>query len=415
MRMLNFLDEINERARKAQSKIALYGEDIDLLKFSFPPQEDEVSSLSSLPQEIQEVAKSVGVDVHEKDRSGTYVQLDSSAIYKRVNNVYKNQLEIMSINDALDKYPEIYEKYWWKAVSVDQDKYTAFVQLNPMNGYFIRVFKGQNVEIPIQACLLLKENSSVQSVHNIIIMEEGSSAQIITGCSIHQKVKDGIHIGVSEFFIHNGAKLTFTMIHNWGEDFDVRPRSGTIIEDNGNFISNYVLLKPVRSIQMFPSAYLYGKNSHTKFNSIMYGLKNSLIDVGSKIFLKGNLSSGEAISRAVANDNSSINARGILISTNDNTKAHLDCRGILLSESAKIYAVPELLADGSPKADLSHEAAIGPIADEEVEYLMSRGLKRDDAVSLITTGFMDVKILGLPEQLENYIKGLIELTAKESL
>lgn len=415
MRMLNFLDEINERARKAQSKIALYGEDIDLLKFSLPPQEDEVSSLSSLPREIQEIAKSVGVDVQEKDRSGTYVQLDSSAIYKRVNNVYKSQLEIMSIKDALNNYPEIYEKYWWKAVAVDQDKYTAFVQLNPMNGYFIRVFKGQNVEIPIQACLLLKENSSVQSVHNIIIMEEGSSAQIITGCSIHQKVKDGIHIGVSEFFIHKDAKLTFTMIHNWGEDFDVRPRSGTIIEDNGNFISNYVLLKPVKSVQMFPSAYLYGKNSHTKFNSIMYGLKNSLIDVGSKIFLKGNLSSGEAISRAVANDNSSINARGIFISTNDNTKAHLDCRGILLSKSAKIYAVPELLADGSPKADLSHEAAIGPIADEEVEYLMSRGIKRDDAISLITTGFMDVKILGLPEQLENYIKKFIELTAKESL
>lgn len=415
MSMLNYLDEIKERARKAQNKAASFGEDIDLSKFSIPPEEKEIQSLSSLPDEIQEIAKSAGIDIQEKERSGSYVQLDSSAIYKRVNNIYKNQLEIMSINDALMKYPQIYEKYWWKAVSVDQDKYTSFVELNPFNGYFIRVFEGQTVEVPIQACLLLKENSSVQNLHNLIIMEEGSSAQIITGCSIHPKIEEGIHIGVSEFYIHKNAKLTFTMIHNWRENFYVRPRSGTIIEDGGNFINNYVLLKPVKSIQMFPSAYLYGENSHAKFNSIMYGLKNSLIDVGSKIILKSNMSSGEAISRAIAKDNSTINARGSLISINNNTKAHLDCRGVLLSEKAKIYAIPELLADGSPYADLSHEAAIGPIADEEVEYLMSRGLKREEAVSLITTGFMDVKILGLPEPLENYIKELIELTTKESL
>ncbi|HQF37448.1 MAG TPA: SufD family Fe-S cluster assembly protein, partial [Candidatus Dojkabacteria bacterium] len=143
--------------------------------------------------------------------------------------------------------------------------------------------------------------------------------------------------------------------------------------------------------------------------------KNSKIDVGSKIVLSGNNSSGEAISRAIANESSIINARGSLISVNNNTRAHLDCRGILLSEKAIIYAVPELLADGTPKADLSHEAAIGPISDEEVEYLMSRGVSRDDAISLITSGFMDVKILGLPDQLENYINELVKLTAKESL
>ena len=415
MQLKETMEEFKEKAKRAENKTALYGEDIDLSIYSLPQEEENISSLSSLPADLQEIAKSSGIDVQEKERSGSYIQLDQSTIYSRVNEIYKGQLEIISINDALLKYPEIANEYFWKTLPVDQDKYTAFSELHSKNGYFIRVFKGQHVEIPIQACLLLKENSSVQNVHNIIIMEEGSSAQIITGCAVHPKVDEGIHIGISEFFIKNGAMLTFTMIHNWSENFHVRPRSGAIVDDNGKFINNYVLLKPVKSVQMFPIATLKGDNSHAKFNSLMYGLKNSKIDVGSKIVLSGNNSSGEAISRAIANESSIINARGSLVSVNNNTRAHLDCRGILLSEKAIIYAVPELLADGTPKADLSHEAAIGPISDEEVEYLMSRGVSRDDAISLITSGFMDVKILGLPDQLENYINELVKLTAKESL
>ncbi|MGB9681705.1 MAG: SufB/SufD family protein [bacterium] len=405
---------IRDLAEKAKDKKAVYGEDIDISIFDEPEEHQEIDDLSKLPPEIQNAAISSGIDVTEAERAGSFVQLDHTVIYQKIQDAYKGQIEIMSITDALDRYPEL-KNYWWKAVAVDQDKYTAHAELYPMHGYFIRVLPGQKVDRSIQACLMLEENARTQNVHNIIIMEEGSEAQVITGCSLSPKVNEGLHIGITEYYIKKNAKLVFTMIHNWAPGFHVRPRSGAIVEDNGIFISNYVLLKPVKSVQMFPTARLIGENSKARFNSLLYGLKDSRIDIGSKIILSGKNSSGEAISRAIVADNSEIYARGTLIGQNNESKAHLDCRGILFSKEGVMYAIPELIADKAPGSILSHEAAIGPIAEEEVEYLMSRGLSKDEAVSLITQGFMDVKILGLPRHLENYIKRMIELTQKESM
>jgi Fe-S cluster assembly scaffold protein SufB len=403
-----------ELAKEAVNKKASYGIDIDLTIYDDAPEIEEYKGLDALPTEIKEAALLAGVDVSEKNRSGTYMQIDHSVIYKKIRESYEDKIEIMSINDALLEFPEI-ENYWWNAVNVNQDKYTANAELKPMHGYFIRVLPGMKVDRPIQSCLMLQENAKIQNVHNIIILEEGSEAQIITGCAIPPKVKEGLHIGISEFFIKKGAKLTFTMIHNWAEDFHVRPRSGAIVEENATFINNYVLLKPVKSIQMFPSAHLIGKNAKAQFNSILYGKKDSYIDVGSKLILSGDNSAGQAISRAIVDDEATIYARGTLIGKNDTVKAHLDCRGILASKNAIMYAIPELVAEKATHAKLSHEAAIGPIGEEEIEYLMARGLSKDEAVTLITQGFMDTKILGLPEMLEKNLKEMINKTSKESM
>ncbi|MGC8971201.1 MAG: SufB/SufD family protein [bacterium] len=407
-------DELRKLAESAIDKKAIYGEDINLSMFEEPEEKEVIDELSKLPPEVQNIAASSGIDITEKDRAGSFVQLDHSVIYQKIQSAYKGQLEIMDIRDALEKYPEL-EEYWWKAVRVDQDKYTAYAELHPVHGYFIRVFPGQKVDRAIQACLLLQENAKMQNVHNIVIIEEGASAQLITGCSIAPKVKEGLHIGISEFYIKKGARLVFTMIHNWAEGFYVRPRTGIIVEDNGTYINNYVLLKPVKSIQSFPTAILEGENSKAVFNSLIYGLRDSNIDIGSRIILRGRNSAGEAISRAIVADRSKIYARGTLIAQNNDSRAHLDCRGILFSNEGMMYAIPELVADKSPNSILSHEAAIGPIAEEEIEYLMTRGLSKDEAVSLITQGFMDVKILGLPKHLEDYIRKMIELTQKESM
>ncbi len=411
---LNYDDKLKQKALKALDKKAMYGKDIDLSLFEEPDETESIDELLKLPQEIQEAAVASGIDPTEANRSGSFMQLNHTVIYKNIQKTYDNQLEIMDINDAIAKYPEVREKYWWQAVPVDQDKYTAFSELQPAHGYFIRVFKGQKVDKPVQSCLMLQENARFQNVHNIIILEDGAEAQVITGCSLTPNVKKGLHLGISEFFIGKEAKLTFTMIHNWAQEFHVRPRSAAVVDDNGVFINNYVLLKPVHSIQSFPTATLIGEKSTASFNSILYGLSNSDIDIGSRIILEGKDSSGHAVSRAIVKDNAKIYARGALESIQDNSKAHLDCRGILMSPNGMMYAVPELIS-WAPGSYLSHEAAIGPIAEEEVEYLMSRGLNKDEAISLITRGFMDVKILGLPKMLEDYISEMIVATQKESM
>ncbi|HJX02083.1 MAG TPA: SufD family Fe-S cluster assembly protein [Candidatus Humimicrobiaceae bacterium] len=410
-----YLSDVRVRAEKAKEKKAVFGPDIDLSRYTQHIERGRIESLENLSQQAKEAAIMTGINIKEELRSGSYFQIDQSVVYESLNKAYEGKLEIMSTTDALNRYDWL-EDYYWKAVPVDQDKYTAQAALNMTHGYFIRVFPHQKPQYPVQSCLLVAENYVSQNVHNIIIVEEGAELQVITGCTLSKSGAEGIHLGISEFYVKKGGKLFFTMIHNWADNFHVRPRTWAVIEDDGSFVSNYVLLKPVKSIQAFPVAYLKGDRASAKFNTVVYGLKDSYIDLGSRIILEGKDTRGESIARTIAADESVIYARGDLVAkTRDYCLAHLDCRGIVFSNKAKIYAIPQLVSDGALKAELSHEASIGPIAEEQVEYLMSRGISKDDAVSAITTGFLNLDIPFIPEFLDKNIKEVIAATAKEAL
>lgn len=410
-----YLSDIKVKAEKARGKKALFGPDIDLSRYTQHIERGRIESLESLSHQAKEAAIMTGIDIEEKLRSGSYFQIDQSVVYESLNKAYEGQLEIMSTTAALSKYDWL-EDYYWKAVPVDQDKYTAEAALNMTHGYFIRVFPHQKPQYPVQSCLLVAESYVSQNVHNIIIVEEGAELQVITGCTLSKHDAEGIHLGISEFYVKKGGKLFFTMIHNWADNFHVRPRTWAVVEEDGAFVSNYVLLKPVKSIQAFPVAYLKGDRASAKFNTIVYGLKDSYIDLGSRIILEGENTRGESVARTIAADESVIYARGDLVAkTKGHCLAHLDCRGIVFSTRSKIYAIPQLVSDGASKAELSHEASIGPIAEEQVEYLMSRGISREDAVSVITSGFLNLDIPYIPEFLDKNIKEVIKTTAKEAL
>jgi len=411
----SYLREIEEKALKAVDKKALYGPDIDISKYTQHIERGKIESLEGLSKQAREAAIVTGINLKEEHRAGSYMQIDQSVVYESLSKSYEGQLEMMSTTEALNKYDWM-EDYFWKAVPVDQDKYTAQAALNMTHGYFIRVFPNQKPQYPVQSCLLVAENYVSQNVHNIIIVEEGAELQVITGCTLSKNDAEGIHLGISEFYVKKGGKLFFTMIHNWAENFHVRPRTKIIVEEDGSFINNYVLMKPVKSIQSFPVAHLKGDRASAKFNTVVYGLKDSYIDLGSRIILEGENTRGESIARTIAADESVIYSRGDLIAkTKGYCLAHLDCRGIVFSQKGKIFAIPELVSEGAMKAELSHEASIGPIAEEQVEYLMSRGISKEDAVSVITSGFLNLDIPYIPEFLDKNIKEVIKATAKDAL
>jgi len=410
------LAEIHAAALAAESKPAALGPDIDLSRFTTVSAFDEVAELESIERAIRETAFMSGFTTDETERSGSYFQLGRAPIYERVMQAYGNQLEIRGTQEALALYPEeMLEKWWWRCVDPGKDKYTAIAALHQTEGYFIRIKAGAKIEKPIQACLFISENRATQNVHNIIVVEDGAEANVITGCNIHTDVEEGLHAGISEFYVGKGAKLTFTMVHNWAEQFDVRPRTGIVVEEDGVYVSNYVLLKPVHSIQAFPVAKLVGDRSTAVFNSIVYGLKDSHIDLGSETQLIGAGTRSEALARTVSKDRSVVYSRGRLIGRNNDCKAHLDCRGIVQSPESTQWAIPDLASEGAPGAELSHEAAISPIAAEEIYYLMTRGMPKDEAVSMITRGFVNIDIPGLPDALRRQIDRAIEETAEEAM
>jgi Fe-S cluster assembly scaffold protein SufB len=410
------LEEIRLAAEAAKDKPAALGPDIDITRFTTVSEHDRIASLDSLQRQIKETALMSGFDTDESNRSASYFQLDRSPIYERVEKAFDNAIEIMSTQEALALYgDELIEKYWWRAVDPGKDKYTALAALHQTEGYFIRVKAGRKVEKPIQACLFVSESNVSQNVHNVIVVEDGAEANVITGCNVHTDVEEGLHAGISEFYVGKNAHLTFTMIHNWAEDFSVRPRTGIVVDEDGVYVNNYVLLKPVKSIQSFPVAKLVGDRSKAVFNSIVYGMKDSYIDLGSETQLIGEDTRSEAVARTVSLDESVVYSRGRLVGRTNSCKAHLDCRGIVQSEGSTQWAIPDLASEGAPGAELSHEAAISPIAAEEIYYLMTRGLPKDEAVSMITRGFVNIDIPGLPAVLRKQIDKAIEETSKEAM
>jgi Fe-S cluster assembly scaffold protein SufB len=398
------VEELKEKAKRAAEKKAVYGPDIELKVYtSKAPEHKKVQELKMLAPDYQRMSLSVGVDAAEAERAGSYFQLDTSVVYSKATS---ENVEVLSTTEALSKYDWLRD-YWWKAVAVDADKYTAKAALELSNGYFIRVKSGAKVIMPIQACMFIARESLSQNVHNIIIAEEDSELHIISGCRTSDDVTHGIHIGVSEFYVKKGAKLSFTMIHNWGPHVEVRPRSGAIIEEDATFISNYVCMKPVKSLQMYPTFKCMGENATALSSSLLYATEGSSMDVGSRVILSAKECKSDVISRVITNGGEVI-SRGNITGLSPDVKGHLECRGLILGEHGRVYAIPEL--DGAvPGVDMSHEAAVGKIAEEEIAYLMTRGLSEDEATAAIVRGFLDVDIKGLPPALKEEMRRAIQM------
>ncbi|MGD6852365.1 MAG: SufB/SufD family protein [Candidatus Bathyarchaeia archaeon] len=367
------------------------------------------SELTKLPHKILEEAQKAGLELQEKNRSGTFVHMDQQTIASKVNEAYEGKIELMDIKEALKKYPWL-EEYRWKLVSKDKDEYTKKVAEDYSGGYFMRIMKGAEIAFPLQSCLLITQRNLEQRVHNIIIAEEDSKAHIITSCLQHSTVPNASHLGISEIYVKKGALLNFTMIHQWSEQTLVRPRSATEIEDNATFVSNYVCMRPVRDTQMYPVAYCKGDHSRASFNSILYGHKNSLLDIGSKAVLTGRDSKAEMVSRAITREGSKMIVRGMIEGNTPDCKGHLECKGLIMDDVSFMQSIPELIAT-KKGVEITHEAAVGKISEKEITYLMTRRLSREQAVSLIIRGFMDVSILGLPDALNKEIKTIVDSSA----
>jgi Fe-S cluster assembly scaffold protein SufB len=369
---------------------------------------DYLPELSRMDAEDAQQLLNVGVDPSESGRSGSFIQMDRSVVHCKS---CQPGVEIMGISQA-QKQHEWLQDYIWKNVSPESDLFTSRVKETPHEGYFIRSLPGAKSHQPVQACLYIASEKFSQHVHNIVIAEENSELHIITGCATAPHLVSGLHVGVSEFYVKKGAKLTFTMIHDWGEKVNVRPRTVTRVAEGGIFISNYISLRPVGSLQMFPTTYLEGRGAVARFNSILVASKGSHLDVGSRVILSAPETRAEIISRGITTGGTII-ARGDLVGKVAGVKAHLECKGLILNNGI-MHAIPEL-SGHVPGVEMSHEAAVGKIDKREIEYLMARGLDEESAISTIVRGFLNVDIEGLPPALKQKLDQTVSETQKDMM
>ena len=229
---------------------------IDLSRFNFSGGENSapIEDLTRLPQEDQQRLVLAGIDVHDTKVSGAFMQLNHADVHCTTR---QEGLDLMDIRAALKKFDGL-PQYYWKLLDPNKDEITRMAYEHLNGGYFVRARKGVKISQPVQSCMFIKGNAAGQAVHNIVEVEEGAELNILGGCATSQHSNDAAHLGITEYYVEKGGKLTFAMIHNWGDSTTVRPRSAGVVEAGGVFQNNYILLKSVGSLQSYPRIDLNG-------------------------------------------------------------------------------------------------------------------------------------------------------------
>ncbi len=275
------------------------------------------------------------------------------------------------------------------------------------SGYFIRSPKGSSNSI--QTCFLTSENGLKQRVHNILFAEEDSTLEIFTGCLSNSHVKDNTHTAIMDIFVGKNAKVTFNMIHSWGENSKVYPHTKVYVQEGGEYISNYIVWDKVKEIVANPKIIL-GEKAKATVQSLSYIHPNSNIDLGGTVILKGKDSSGEILSSVVSNGGKFITKTDIQ-GKGSNSKGHISCDALLLNDKSRVTAIPKLFSQNKD-SQLTHEAYLGKISSEEIEYLQTKGLGEKKAEEIIVRGFANKSIEKMPDVIKEKMRLIIEESSK---
>lgn len=368
---------------------------------------NDPASVKQLNEQDMRSLAGVGVIPNGKTRSATMVVRDHQTACMLGGSA--QEFEMLPIATAFQQYDWVEKEYSFHAVPADYDEVTSqcAAQEHPL-GFFIWVKKGAHVTLPCQAAMYMATNDITQSVHNIVVLEEDSHLELITGCVSEHQVTDGRHLAVEEYYIGKNASLISTMVHSWGKHVTVYPRTGAIVEENGRFESNYVSMHAAQLIKSDPQTYLNGKGASAQHLTIVLGTPGSQIDTGGNVYLNAEDTNAELLHRGVCMGGKM--HQGGLIIANAPGRGHVDCAGMLLETKGDGYiqSIPGLQSH-HPDARLSHEASIGKIVPEQLEYLMARGMEEMEAISMLIRGFLGADLIGLGDELDAQIAEIVEV------
>ena len=301
----------------------------DLKRYNFAGADVGIRDFGSLSEADRRCLVYAGINPGEEGRSGSFLHMNHSGV--RCQS-FQEGLELMDMKEALRRYDGL-PQYYWKILDPGQDEISRAAAQNLHGGYFIRIRKGVKITEPVQSCLFIKGNGIGQNVHNIIVVEEGAEFNVISGCVTADGTEDAAHLGISEMYVEKGGKLTFTMIHNWGEEVAARPRSAGVLAEDASFVNNYVLLQRVKDITMYPTISLDGANAVARFNPVIVAPEGSYVDIGNRLLLNATNTRGEIIARTLTTGGLIIN-RGFIGGHAAPARGHLECRASFWAAAA---------------------------------------------------------------------------------
>ncbi|NJE60991.1 SufD family Fe-S cluster assembly protein [Thermococcus sp. 21S7] len=401
-----------EAFERAPHRDPVISED-ELLRFIAKPEiagvPENIESLDDLPPEMKALLDRLGIsEVEQKYIAGLAVQTDTGVIYNEFLKEWeKKGLIVLPMEEAVKKYPDVVKQHFLQLFRADESKMAAYHTAVWNGGIFLYVKEGLKVPFPLHLFFLIQESALAQAPHIIIIAEPNSEFHLIEGCTAPVLVKHSLHLDMTEAYIRDGAKAQLTVLQNWPEYVHTRPMTRARIGKGARFINTTVGLGTGRSNIANPK-YWVDENGYVELNGIILGQKDWYVDLGGEMYLQGRGAAGINASKAVIMDESTVITRGIIRAEAPMAKGHISCDALLMSDRATMETYPGLVSKVDD-AELSHEAAIGKIREEELFYLMSRGLSEEKATQLIVKGFLEPMLKDIPMEFLVEIRKIIEL------
>src|SRR3989344_6765605 len=415
---LNALNLFNELSMPS------WGPDISKLDLSEihyylkPDATKNAKSWEQVPQDIRETYERLGIPQAERSiLAGVGAQYESEVVYHKLKKELENLGVIfLDCDDALQKYPDLFKKYFMTScVPAHLHRFAALHAAVWSGGTFIYIPKNIIVKSPLHAYFRMNAKKGGQFEHTLIIVDEGAEIHYIEGCSAPRYNENSLHAGCVEIHVLKNARARYSSIENWSKNtYNLNTKRAIVHEDaimewvNGNLVSKVTML--------YPCSVLRGKNSKSDYIGIAYAGKGQYQDTGCKVYHLNENTSSTILSKGISVDGGVSSYRG-LIQINKGaikSKSSVRCDGLMLDNKSKAMTFPSMNVHEND-VEVAHEAAVGKIGEEDLFYLMSRGIPEDVATKLIVSGFIEPVVKQLPLEYAVELNKLIELEIENSV
>ena len=378
--------------------VDLSGIDFNKIRYYLKPTEDQFSSWQDVPPEVKETFDKLGIlEAEQKVLAGVKTQLDSEVVYGSLKNAWsKYGVEFLSREEGLKKHPELVKEYFNKIVPAADNKFAALNAAVWSGGSFVYVPPGVDVKLPLQAYFRINAQSSGQFERTMIIVDEGAKVHYIEGCTAPNFSANSLHSGVIEIFVKKGAQCQYTTVQNWYKNIYNLVTQRAYVEEAGKMVWTDFNMGS-KATMKYPSVVLAGKGAKGEVLSMALAGADQHQDTGAKAIHLAPYTSSTIISKSISKGGGRSSYRGLV---SIGPKAHhskntVVCDALLLDPESRsdTYPVDKVF---NSQVEVQHEATVSKIGDDQLFYLMSRGISEEDARKMIVNGFIEDLVKKLP-------------------
>jgi Fe-S cluster assembly protein SufB len=399
-----------------------WGPDLSFIKFDeityFLRASDRAeTSWDEVPKEIKDTFEKLGIPEAERNfLAGVSTQFESEVVY---HNTMKELDDLgviyVDTDTALRDHPELVKKYFGKIIPYSDNKYAALNSAVWSGGSFIYVPKGVKVPKPLQSYFRINSEQMGQFERTLIVVDEGASVNYVEGCTAPTYTKDSLHAAIVEIVVEKDATCRYTTIQNWSNNVINLVTKRAFVYENGHM--EWIDGNIGSSVNMkYPSCILLGQRAKGTTISIAFAGKGQIQDAGAKMIHVAPNTTSTIISKSISRGGGSVNYRGKVDfgKKAKGAKAHVECDTIILDDFSFSDTIPTNVVRNSD-VFLEHEATVSKISEEQLFYLMSRGLTEEEATEMIVMGFIEPFAKELPMEYAIELNQLIKLEMEGSI